>query len=196
MTSSFVFFLVSIFEAIGSVFVASVCYCSKNPHALNFIYPDAAIRTPSSQRSRRIRLHRIAQTYVTMLNAGALIYRDEKPPIFSPSARGPFCIEQPCFYDSREMKEAELETLKIRGSRMAGTLFTSSRVFAVYNSMEFLPVFEPQVEQRAKAMLEQIYRKKFLSIQNKWSFTLRQCGHSSHPARAFPDSQTRPLPAA
>lgn len=58
------------------------------------------------------------------------------------------------------MKEAELETLKIRGSRMAGTLFTSSRVFAVYNSMEFLPVFEPQVEQRAKAMLEQIYRKK------------------------------------
>ena len=82
-----------------------------------------------SEVSRRIRLHRIAQTYVTMLNAGALIYRDEKPPIFSPSARGPFCIEQPCFYDSREMKEAELETLKIRGSRMAGTLFTSSRVF-------------------------------------------------------------------
>lgn len=113
-----------------------------------------------SEVSRRIRLHRIAQTYVTMLNAGALIYRDEKPPIFSPSARDPFCIEQPCFYDSREMKEAELETLKIRGSRMAGTLFTSSRVFAVYNSMEFLPVFEPQVEQRAKAMLEQIYRKK------------------------------------
>ena len=59
-----------------------------------------------SEVSRRIRLHRIAQTYVTMLNAGALIYRDEKPPIFSPSARGPFCIEQPCFYDSREMKEA------------------------------------------------------------------------------------------
>ena len=58
------------------------------------------------------------------------------------------------------MKEAELEMLKIRGSRMAGALFTSNRVFAVYNSMEFLPVFEPQVEQRAKAMLEQIYRKK------------------------------------
>ena len=113
-----------------------------------------------SSPARRLRLHRIAQTYVTMLNAGALIYRDEKPPIFSPSARGPFCIEQPCFYDSREMKEAELETLKIRGSRMAGALFTSSRVFAVYNSMDFLPVFEPQVEQRAKAMLEQICRKK------------------------------------
>ena len=107
-----------------------------------------------SEVPRRIRLHRIAQTYVTMLNAGTMIYRDEKPPIFSPAASGPFHIEQPYFYDSREMKEAELEMLKIRGSRMAGALFTSNRVFAVYNSMEFLPVFEPQVEQRAKAMLE------------------------------------------
>ena len=122
-----------------------------------------------SEVSRRVRLHRIAQTYVTMLNAGALIYRDEKPPIFSPSARGPFCIEQPCFYDSREMKEGELETLKIRGSRMAGALFTSSRVFAVYNSMGFLPVFEPQVEQRAKVMLEQICRTKI-------SFNLKASG--------------------
>lgn len=33
-----------------------------------------------SEVSRRIRLHRIAQTYVTMLNAGALIYRDETSP--------------------------------------------------------------------------------------------------------------------
>lgn len=110
-----------------------------------------------SEISRRIRLHRIAQTYVTMLNAGAaLIYRDEKLPIFSPAASGPFCIEQPCFYDSHEIKESELEMLKIRGSRMAGALFTSGRVFAVYNSMEFLPVFDPQVEMRAKVMLEQV----------------------------------------
>ena len=113
-----------------------------------------------SEIPRRIRLHRIAQTYVTMLNAGAMIYRDEKPPIFSPAASGPFHIEQPCLYDSREMKEAELEMLKIRSSRMAGALFTSSRVFAVYNSMEFLPIFEPQVEQRAKVMLEQVCRTK------------------------------------
>ena len=67
------------------------------------------------------------------------------------------------------MKEAELEMLKIRGSRMAGALFTSSRVFAVYNSMEFLPVFEPQVEQRAKVMLELISRTKI-------SFTLKASG--------------------
>ena len=53
-----------------------------------------------------------------------MIYRNEKPPIFSPAASGPFRLEQPCFYDSREMKEAELDMLKIRGSRMAGALFT------------------------------------------------------------------------
>lgn len=123
-----------------------------------------------SEISRRIRLHRIAQTYVTMLNAGAaLIYRDEKLPIFSPAASGPFCIEQPCFYDSHEIKESELEMLKIRGSRMAGALFTSGRVFAVYNSMEFLPVFDPQVEMRAKVMLEQVCRTKV-------SFSLRASG--------------------
>ena len=98
-----------------------------------------------------------------------MIYRNEKPPIFSPAASGPFHIEQPCFYDSREMKEAELEMLKIRGSRMAGALFTSNRVFAVYNSMGFLPVFEPQVEQRAKVILEQVCRTKV-------SFNLKASG--------------------
>lgn len=122
-----------------------------------------------SEVSRRVRLHRIAQTYVTMLNAGALIYRDEKPPIFSPTANGPFRIEHPCFYDSREMKEAGLKMLKIRGSRMAGALFMSSRVFAVYNSMEFLPIFEPQVEMRAKVMLEQVCHAKI-------SFNLKASG--------------------
>ena len=104
-----------------------------------------------------------------MLNAGVMIYRDEKPPIFSPAASDPFLIEQPCFYDSREMKEAELEMLKIRGSRMAGALFTSNRVFVVYNSMEFLPVFDPQVEMRAKVMLEQVCRTKI-------SFNLKASG--------------------
>lgn len=99
----------------------------------------------------------------------AALKQYEKPPIFSPAASGPFHIEQPYFYDSREMKEAELEMLKIRGSRMAGALFTSNRVFAVYNSMEFLPVFEPQVEMRSKVMLEQVCRTKI-------SFNLKASG--------------------
>ena len=162
MTNSCVSFLVIIFAAIGSVFAENVCYCSKSQSAFAFYLSGCSdTNAIKSEISRRIRLHRIAQTYVTMLNAGAaLIYRDEKLPIFSPAASGPFCIEQPCFYDSHEIKESELEMLKIRGSRMAGALFTSGRVFAVYNSMEFLPVFDPQVEMRAKVMLEQVCRTK------------------------------------
>ena len=33
---------------------------------------------------RRLRLHRLAETYVTMDNAGVCVYRDEKPAIFAP----------------------------------------------------------------------------------------------------------------
>ena len=170
MTNSCVSFLVIIFAAIGSVFAENVCYCSKSQSALHFTYPMQRHERHQVRNFRRIRLHRIAQTYVTMLNAGAaLIYRDEKLPIFSPAASGPFCIEQPCFYDSHEIKESELEMLKIRGSRMAGALFTSGRVFAVYNSMEFLPVFDPQVEMRAKGHAG-------AGMPQKVSFSLRASG--------------------
>ena len=50
-----------------------------------------------SSPARRLRLHRIAQTYVTMLNAGAMIYRDEKPPVFVPDGSSPCRIEAPAF---------------------------------------------------------------------------------------------------
>lgn len=123
-----------------------------------------------SEVSRRIRLHRIAQTYVTMLNAGALIYRDEKPPIFSPSARGPFCIEQPCFYDSREMKEAELETLKIRGSRMAGTLFTSAAFSPCTTAWSFCRSLSRKSSNVPKPCWSKFIGKKFLSIQKQVVF--------------------------
>lgn len=33
---------------------------------------------------RRLRLHRLAETYMTMDNAGVCVYRDEKPAIFAP----------------------------------------------------------------------------------------------------------------
>jgi len=80
-----------------------------------------------SSPARRLRLHRIAQTYVTMLNAGAMIYRDEKPPVFVPDGSSPCRIEAPAFYDSREMKELGLEMVKVHGSRMVGSLLTPSR---------------------------------------------------------------------
>ena len=109
-----------------------------------------------SEISRRIRLHRIAQTYVTMLNAGTMIYRDEKPPVFVPGGSSPCRIEAPAFYDSREMKELGLEMVKVHGSRMAGSLLTPSRTFAVFNGMDAVPTFDTQIEQRGKIMLQNI----------------------------------------
>ena len=109
-----------------------------------------------SSPARRLRLHRIAQTYVTMLNAGTMIYRDEKPPVFVPGGSSPCRIEAPVFYDSREMKELGLEMVKVHGSRMAGSLLTPSRTFAVFNGMDAVPVFDTQIEQRGKIMLQNI----------------------------------------
>ena len=109
-----------------------------------------------SSPARRLRLHRIAQTYVTMLNAGAVIYRDEKPPVFVPGDSSPCRIEAPAFYDSREMKERDLEMVKVHGSRMVGSLLTQSRTFAVFNGMDAVPTFDTQIEQRGKIMLQNI----------------------------------------
>lgn len=83
-----------------------------------------------SEPSRRLRLHRIARTYITMKNAGITIFRDEKPPLFSPDTAGAIPIEDVYFYDSREMKELRSEMLKIYGSRMTGALFTPKQAFA------------------------------------------------------------------
>ena len=109
-----------------------------------------------SSPARRLRLYRIAQTYVTMLNAGAVIYRDEKPPVFVPGSGSPCRIDVPAFYDSREMKELGLEMVKVHGSRMVGSLLTPSRTFAVFNGMDAVPTFDTQIEQRGKIMLQNI----------------------------------------
>ena len=37
-----------------------------------------------SEVNRRLRLHRLAETYITMDNAGAGLFQDEKPKVFSP----------------------------------------------------------------------------------------------------------------
>lgn len=50
-----------------------------------------------SSPARRLRLHRIAQAYVTMLNAGAAIYRDEKPLYLCLVAAVLAALNQPLF---------------------------------------------------------------------------------------------------
>ena len=53
-------------------------------------------------------------------------------------------------------QSTSLEKLKIYGSRMTGALFTPKQAFAVFNAMDSIPTFDPQIERRAKVMLQRV----------------------------------------
>ena len=106
-----------------------------------------------SEVPRRLRLHRIAESYVLMQNAGVSIYRDEKPALFSPEFRKEIRLTKPSFYSSREIKEIGIESVKIRGSRMTGTLVCPGGCYVVYNTGPGLMDFDFRAEQRTASML-------------------------------------------
>lgn len=89
---------------------------------------------PKSEITRRLRMCRIAETCVTMCNAGIAVFRDEKPQMFSSQGSPVSRLETPVFYSSREIKELGIETVKIRGARMVGVLLAPSGVFLTYNN--------------------------------------------------------------
>lgn len=103
----------------------------------------------------RLRLHRMAEVLVTMLNAGVTVFPWEKPVIFSstPLTAAPY-IDRPIYYSSREVKNLGLMSNKIRGSRAAGVLLTDGSVFAVYNTGASETQWEYKAEIRLKALLE------------------------------------------
>ena len=87
-----------------------------------------------SEIGRRLRLHRLAETYVTMDNAGVGLFQDEKPKVFAPQGYSDGAVEYPSFYSSREVKEMGVDTTQIRSSRFTGVLLTSSGIYVTYNS--------------------------------------------------------------
>ena len=109
-----------------------------------------------SEMTRRLRLHRTAEIYVAMRNAGVAVFRDEKPPVFAPAASPVFVMEFPAFYGSREIKEMGMETVKIRGSRMTGVLLTQSGIFITYNGGPYRMKWDYRAEQRAQVLLKLI----------------------------------------
>lgn len=115
-----------------------------------------------SEISRRLRLHRIAETYVLMQNAGVAIFRDIKPRVFVPDSPPFSRLEVPAFYNSREIKELGIETVKIRGSRMIGVLLAPSGVFLTYNSCAYTN-WDYRAEQRAQALLQMVICQQRLS---------------------------------
>lgn len=120
-----------------------------------------------SEITRRLRLHRIAETTVTMMNAGVRIYRDEKPDIFSPqweeSVRLSVC--EPSFYNSREIKEIGTIFVKIYGARSVGILLTDKDIFVTYNLGNMLMKWEYKSEMRMKALMKTVLCRERLPHQ-------------------------------
>lgn len=110
---------------------------------------------PKSEVPRRLRLHRMAEVLVTMMNTGAAIFPWDKLDLFCPAPPGT-ChpIDGPAYYSSREVKEMGPQAMKIRGSRAAGILITDGGIFAAYNTGSFLMKWEYKAELRLKALLQ------------------------------------------
>ncbi len=106
-----------------------------------------------SEITRRLRLHRLAETTVTMLNGGVEFYRDSKPDVFAPSYT-PTEITSPSFYNSREIKELGIDTIKINGARAMGVLLTETEVFPTYNLGDSMIEWDYKAEMRFKAMMQ------------------------------------------
>ena len=95
---------------------------------------DAETNRLKSEANRRFRLHRLAETYITMGNAGVLLYPDEKPKVFAQTGFGGEAVTYPVFYSSREVKELGADATQIRSSRFAGVLLVPTGIFVTYNS--------------------------------------------------------------
>ncbi len=120
-----------------------------------------------SEPARRLRLHRLAEVYVLMLNSHVEVFRDRKPRLFTPDGCCQSSICKSCFYSSREIKELGEEAIKIRGSRMAGVLLSPDSIYVTYNGAQNFSKWDYRAEQRAKALLKSILCHGRLSGQYK-----------------------------
>lgn len=153
-----------------------------------------------SEVTRRLRLHRIAEIYLMMRNAGVAVFRDEKPLVFAhtPSftdLTSDFTAGFSAFYSSREVKELGIEAVKIRGSRMAGVLLAPSGVFLVYNGGPGKAKWDYRAEQRAQALLQFIVcRQRLFALYGGQRISGLLIGNGMEPfceLLASADSNTR-----
>lgn len=100
-----------------------------------YLTGDVETNLVKSEVVRRLRLHRMSETLVTMNNAGAHTFPWEKPFIFQSDLPPPgCCIDLPAYYSSREIKEIGLSSNKIRNSRAVGILLSDNAVYTIYNT--------------------------------------------------------------
>ena len=124
----------------------------------------------SGNITRRLRLHRIADTVITMYNAGVSIFRDGKPDVFyradDNSAVGQsLAVVNPAFYNSREFKELGNDLIKIKNARAVGVLLTVADIFIVYNTGNSLMKWDYKSEIGVKASMKYYLCQQRLSRQ-------------------------------
>lgn len=140
--------------------------CEDNPVRFNFaLTGNVETNKIKSEITRRLRLHRIAETAVTMNNAGVSIFRDERMNIFSPFPNKELQINSPTFFNSREIKELGTVFTKIRGARSVGVLLTENEIFTVYNLGDSLMKWNYKSEMRTKALLKTVLCRERLPHQ-------------------------------
>lgn len=139
-----------------------------NPRRFTFALTGTAeTNRIKSEITRRLRLHRIAEATLTMINADVLINRDEKPDLFSPhwEEHKRLSVKAPAFYNSREIKEIGTVFVKIRGARSVGVLLTPAEIFVVYNLGDSLMRWEYKSEMRTKALMKTVICRERLPKQ-------------------------------
>jgi len=102
-----------------------------------------------SEREKRLRLHRMSQTWTYFFIHGNLIFATEKPKIFT----------QECFvetslgtyYGSQELKQSSDQ---VKGSRACGLYIKRKEAFVVYNSMGNLMKWSKKMEIAMRCWVE------------------------------------------
>lgn len=104
-----------------------------------------------SEYPRRLRNHRVAETYVQMERAGIEIFPDRKPWPFT--AMVPNSPHITAFYGSREVRSCGLESAKIKNARFTGVLVSPAGTWLTYHTGAAVMKWESKSEQRTKALV-------------------------------------------
>lgn len=137
-------------------FPAKKLLLSSRPHWFGpYLSGAAETNRLKSEIIRRLRLHRMAEVLVSMLNAGVTVFPWEKPGVFHPVPPPAHTwISHPTYFSSRDVKEIGPQRDMIRGSRSTGVLLEDGGIFVVYNTGPGQMKWEYKAEMRLKALLE------------------------------------------
>lgn len=125
---------------------------------------DTIINMPKYSVPDRLRLHRMAEVYVTMTQSDVVTYPWRKPTLFHDGhISDEVLFASSIYYTAAEIKEIGQEAAKIRGSRATGVLLTQFTDYVVYNTGNTEMMWKYQSEIRLKTLLGRELKQARLS---------------------------------